>query len=181
MDRLTDDDWRRIVSPAETYRHDTPPLRGVIRRQAVDRKDGMSYTATESENLAVINKALVAAADDFGEFFKLVFAADVDWTIAGHGPVARAYSGLEDVYTNAEEALFNRLAEPLKIKVVGIWADDNQVFARIQSASRAIDGAPYSNEYMYILTLRDGQVVSGIEWLDLHAYYEIIRRVPLPE
>lgn len=140
----------------------------------------MPYSPQEQQNLDLISKALDAAANDFAEFFKIVFAPDIDWTIAGHGPVARAYSGLEDVYVNAEQALFERLAEPLKIKVIGIWADGDDVLTRIQSSSRAIDGAPYRNEYMYILTMKDGKVVSGIEWLDLNAYYEIVERVSLP-
>jgi hypothetical protein len=30
---------------------------------------------------------------------------------------------------------------------------------------------------MYIMTMDNGRVVSGIEWLDFHAYYEILDRV----
>lgn len=140
----------------------------------------MAYSIQEQENLDIIAHALEAAANDFAEFFKLVFASGVEWTIAGHGPVARIYSGLEDVYVNAEEALFRRLAEPLKIKVIGIWADGDEVLVRIESSSRAIDDEPYQNTYMYILTLAGGKVVSGIEWLDLNAYYSIIERIHLP-
>lgn len=139
----------------------------------------MPYSPQEQSNLKVVNDALELASNNFEEFFEIMFEQDVTWTIAGHGPVARTYEGLQDVYANAEEALFKRLAEPLKIEVIGVWADGDEVFTRIQSASRAIDGAPYRNEYMYILTLKDGKVVSGIEWLDLHAYYEIVERVLL--
>ncbi len=67
----------------------------------------------------------------------------------------------------------------MKIKVIGVWADGDEVFTRIQSSSRAIDGLSYKNEYMYILTMKDGKVVSGIEWLDLDAYYGIVERVSL--
>jgi uncharacterized protein len=32
---------------------------------------------------------------------------------------------------------------------------------------------------MYIMSMKDGKVVSGIEWLDLHAYYDIVGRISL--
>jgi uncharacterized protein len=140
----------------------------------------MTYSPQEQANLRTVQDALHAASGDFPKFFAATFAADVEWAIAGHGPVARLYHGLADLFANAEEALFSRLAEPLAITVQGVWADGDKVFAQIDSASRALDGAPYRNGYMYIMTLSEGKVVSGIEWLDLHAYYDIVERVPAP-
>ena len=61
----------------------------------------------------------------------------------------------------------------------GVWADGDKVFAHLTSAARAIDGLPYANEYLYILTMSDQKVVVGTAWLDLHAYYDIIDRVKL--
>ncbi|MDQ1081605.1 nuclear transport factor 2 family protein [Pseudoroseomonas cervicalis] len=139
----------------------------------------MPYSPQEQANLQIVKAALAQAAQDFPIFFQSIFAEDVEWSIAGHGPVARTYSGMKDLFENAEDALFRRLAEPLRITTRGVWADGDEVFARIDSASRAIDGEPYRNGYMYIMTLKDGKVVSGIEWLDLNAYYGIIERVKL--
>jgi len=31
------------------------------------------------------------------------------------------------------------------------------------------------------MTMQDGKVISGIEWLNLNAYYDIISRINLPE
>lgn len=137
----------------------------------------MSYSVQEQANLTIVTNALADAAGDFTRFFESTFTADVEWTIAGHGPVARAYHGMKDLFDNAEEALFARFAEPLAIVTRGVWADGDEVFARIDSSSTALDGEPYRNGYMYIMTMKDGKVVSGIEWLDLNAYYEILERV----
>ncbi|MFD1034792.1 nuclear transport factor 2 family protein [Sphingomonas hankookensis] len=137
----------------------------------------MTYSPQEETNLRIINDALNDAAQDLTRFFDAVFASDAEWTIAGHGPVARTYHGMADLFDNAEKALFARFAEPLAIVTRGIWADGDNVFARIDSSSRALDGEPYRNGYMYIMTMKDGKVVSGIEWLDLNAYYQIIERV----
>jgi uncharacterized protein len=139
----------------------------------------MSYSPQEEYNLSVIRSALDEAADDFTIFFRKTFSNDTAWTIAGHGPVAGDYHGLDDLHDNAESALFDRLAGPLAITVRGLWADGDDVIARIDSTGTAVDGEPYANGYLYILTMRDGVVVSGIEWLDLHAYYGIVERVTL--
>ena len=137
----------------------------------------MSHNTTETSNLDTVRTALAAAEDDFTIFFERTFTEDTDWTIAGHGPVARRYSGMKDLAENAENALFARLAGPLAIRTIGLWADGDDVIARIDSTGTAIDGLPYRNGYLYILTMKEGKVVSGIEWLDLHAYYEIVERV----
>lgn len=137
----------------------------------------MSYSAQEQANLQTVQAALADAAQDFTRFFEKVFAQDVEWTIAGHGPVARTYNGMKDLFDNAEADLFKRFAEPLAISTRGVWADGDKVFAWIESTSRAIDGQPYANCYMYIMTMKDGKVVSGIEWLDLNAYYDIVGRI----
>lgn len=137
----------------------------------------MAYTTTEQQNLDAVKAALDAGADDFTVFFTTIFTDDTEWTIAGHGPVAGVYHGLKELHTNAEAALFDRLAGPLAITPRGLWADGDDVIARIDSTGVAKDGEPYQNSYLYILTMKDQKVVAGIEWLDLNAYYEIVDRV----
>ncbi|MDM8173140.1 nuclear transport factor 2 family protein [Olivibacter sp. 47] len=142
----------------------------------------MEKNSTQEQlNREIIQKALANSAHDFTLFFEQAFRQDVAWTIAGHGPVARTYHGLKDLFDNAEAELFRRFAQPLAVKTLGVWADGNEVFARIQSSTLAIDDKPYRNEYMYIMTMQDGKVISGIEWLNLNAYYDIISRINLPE
>ncbi|WP_053116059.1 nuclear transport factor 2 family protein [Streptomyces xiamenensis] len=137
----------------------------------------MTYSPQESMNRKIVKAALKSGAEDFTKFFTEIFTDSTEWTIAGHGPVAGVYSGLADLHENAEKALFDRLDGPLAITPRGIWADGDDVIVRIDSTGRAADGQPYRNSYLYILTMKDGKVVSGIEWLDLHAYYEIVERV----
>jgi uncharacterized protein len=139
----------------------------------------MRYSPGEEANLQIVKDALAEGADDFTKFFTKIFTEDTEWTIAGHGPVAGVYHGLKDLHENAEAALFDRLAGPLAITPRGLWADGNDVIVRIDSTAVAADGQPYNNGYLYILTMEEGKVVSGIEWLDLHAYYEIVERVEL--
>jgi uncharacterized protein len=137
----------------------------------------MPYSALEQRNRAAVEEALEKAAHDFTIFFTELFTDDTEWTIAGHGPVAGVYHGLPELHDKAEAALFDRLAGPLAVTSRGIWADGNDVIARIDSTGTAKDGKPYANSYLYILTMENQKVIAGIEWLDLYAYYDIVDRV----
>ncbi len=137
----------------------------------------MPYTDQEQTNLTLVKNELAAAATDFSRFGDVIFADDVAWTITGYGLVARTFHGVRDLIDNAEQALFDRWDGPAAVETKGVWADGDKVFTHIASSARAIDGLPYANEYLYVLTMRDGKVVAGTAWLDLHAYYAIIDRV----
>lgn len=139
----------------------------------------MTYAPIEQNNHRIVTEALADASDDFSKFFGAIFAEDVVWTLAGHGPVAGTYHGLKELFDKAENALFSRFAAPLKPTTCGVWADGDTVLAHIKSSTTALDGQPYNNEYSYIMHMRDGKVVSGIEWLDFDAYYAIIDRIPI--
>lgn len=139
----------------------------------------MPHSVTERQNRAAVEEALQKGAHDFTIFFTELFTDDTEWTIAGHGPVAGVYHGLRELHDKAEAALFDRLAGPLAVTPRGIWADGNDVIARIDSTGMAKDGQPYANSYLYILTMENQKVVAGIEWLDLFAYYEIVDRVSI--
>ena len=139
----------------------------------------MSHSPQEEENLRIVRDALLEGEHDFTKFFAKIFTDHTEWEIAGHGPVAGFYHGLKELHDEAEAALFDRLDGPLAIKTRGLWADGDDIIARIDSTGVAVDGEPYANGYLYILTLKDEKVVSGVEWLDLHAYYDIVERIHL--
>ena len=136
----------------------------------------MSYTNEEQLNLDAVQLALKAASTDFANLAQ-VFSDDIRWTITGYGPVARTFNGMKDLLDNGETALFQRISGHLKVTSRGVWADGDKVFVHMTSDGQAIDGEPYKNEYMYILTMKDGKAVSCTAWLDLYAYYGIIERV----
>lgn len=140
----------------------------------------MPYSDEEQTNVQLVKDALAAASADFGEFGEAIFSDQVEWTITGYGLVARTFYGMKDLIDNAEQALFDRWDGTAAVTTKGVWADGDKVFAHLTSAAKAIDGLPYTNEYLYILTMRNGKVVAGTAWLDLHAYYDIINRIKLP-
>lgn len=138
----------------------------------------MSYSNEEQRNLDAVQQALSEAANDFAKLAE-VFADNIRWTIVGHGPVARTFHGMSDLLENGENALFQRISGHLKVTSKGVWADGDKVFVHMASAGQAVDGKPYHNEYMYILTMQDGKAVASTAWLDLYAYYDLIERIRL--
>jgi uncharacterized protein len=140
----------------------------------------MTYSPEEQTNVQLVKDALAAATTDFGKFGEAIFSDNVAWTITGYGLVARTFHGMKDLIDNAEQALFDRWESMAAVTTKGVWADGDKVFTHLTSSAKAIDGLPYANEYLYILTMKDRKVVAGTAWLDLHAYYDIINRVKLP-
>ncbi|GAA1051315.1 nuclear transport factor 2 family protein [Arthrobacter russicus] len=138
----------------------------------------MSYSTQEQENLDAVRKALDGAATDFGKLSE-VFAEDIEWTITGHGPVARTFHGIASLIDDAEQDLFDRISGTLRVAQKGTWADGNKVFVHMTSAGEAVDGEPYNNEYLYIFTMKDQKAVTCTAWLDRHAYYGIVERIRL--
>ena len=139
----------------------------------------MSYSDEEKSNVQIVEEALAASTNDFRKFGDAIFTNDVAWTITGYGLVARTFHGIKDLVDNAEQALFDRWEGTAAVETCGVWADGDRVFVHIKSSAKAIDGLPYANEYLYILTMRNSKAVAGIAWLDLHSYYDIINRVKL--
>lgn len=136
----------------------------------------MSYTSEEQTNRTAVQQAL-----EKGDFSKLseIFVDDIQWTITGHGSVARTFDGMRDLVDNGEKALLDRISGSLTVSSKGVWADGDKVFLHMTSAGKAIDGQPYRNEYMYILTMKNQKAVACTAWLDLYAYYGIIDRITL--
>jgi len=139
----------------------------------------MAYSNEEQTNVELVKDALAAAASDFSKFGEALFSDDLEWAITGYGLVARTFHGIKDLINNAEQALFDRWKGTAAVQTKEVWANGDKVFAHLTSSAIAVDGLPYANEYLYILTMKNGKVVAGTAWLDLHAYYAIIDRVKL--
>jgi uncharacterized protein len=127
---------------------------------------------TTSRNGAIVRAAFEDWANG-GSVFRIL-APDVRWTIAGSGPVAGTYHGIEDFTQRASRPLVSRLAAPLKPVVRNIWAVDDTVVIRFDASSETTGGRPYSNQFVWIFRMRDGLVVEAEAFLDLVAYQAVI-------
>ncbi|GGK52684.1 hypothetical protein GCM10011322_44490 [Salinarimonas ramus] len=103
-----------------------------------------------------------------------LLSPEVQWTIHGSGPVSDIYDGVEDFVQRASVPLISRLATPLTPEVHDIWAAGDDVIIRFDATAITTSGASYSNEFLWIWTMKDGAVIEAEAFLDLVAYQEVV-------
>ncbi len=139
---------------------------------APTRVDGQQ-TAVKTRNKAIVQAAFEkwrAGGDVFGE----LLAPDIVWTIHGSGSVAGTYYGLEDFTRRASAPLVSRLTGPIMPEVRSIWADGDVVIVRFAGSATTTSGAPYRNQFVWILQMKGGRVVEAEAFLDLVAYQQVV-------
>jgi len=136
--------------------------------------------ASETRDAAVEahNKAIVQAAFEKwragGNVFAELLAPDIVWTIQGSGAVAGTYRGLEDFSKRASGPLVSRLTGPVIPDVRSIWANGDVVIVRFDGSATTTSGAPYRNQFVWILRMTGGRVVEAEAFLDLIAYQQVV-------
>ncbi|WP_260856015.1 nuclear transport factor 2 family protein [Pseudomonas oryzihabitans] len=137
--------------------------------------------STPERNRTLIEQAFNDWQAGRGSFFDAVLSPDVVWTIQGSGPAAGVYRGREDFLQRAVRPFAQRLAAPIVPNVHAIWAQGDTVVVRWDGKGTAVDGAPYSNDYVWIFELRDGRATRVEAFLDLAAYQAVIDRISLAD
>lgn len=124
------------------------------------------------------NKTIVRTAFETwrtgGNVFAELLSPDVVWTIAGSDEVAGTYRGLEDFVGRASAPLVSRLATPIVPEVHSILADGDTVIVRFDGSATTTSGAAYTNQFVWIFTMKEGRVVEAEAFLDLAAYRRVV-------
>lgn len=110
--------------------------------------------------------------------FYTILADDVQWTIARAEP--STYTSKAQFLTEGAAPITNRLTGPIQAEVREILATDDRVAAWWDGTATALDGEPYVNTYLWLMTLRDDRVVRVVAFLDLVAIADLVDRVTLP-
>jgi ketosteroid isomerase-like protein len=135
-------------------------------------------TASREATVETRNKATVKAAFEKwragGDVFAELLSPEIVWTIHGSGPVAGTYRGLEDFSQRASAPLVSRLRGPIMPEVRSIWADGDAVIVRFDGSATTTSGAPYRNQFVWILQMNGGRVVEAEAFLDLVAYQQVV-------
>lgn len=142
--------------------------------------------AVDSVAIEQRNKAVVEAAFEKWRGGTYVFAEllapDVVWTIHGSGPVAGTYRNQKDFIEQASRPLTSRLATPIAPEVHNIFADGDTVIIRFDGTATTTSGAPYRNQFVWILKMKNGLVVNAEAFLDLVAYQQVVdNNAPRPQ
>lgn len=121
----------------------------------------------ENKQLAREFFARLSASDTTGAL--ALVADDASWWIAGKRellPVAGTYDKARlTVFTrNMQE----RLTDGLRMTVKNVVAEGDKVVVETESHGRLKNGRVYNNEYVFVMTLRDGEISAVREYNDTH-------------
>ena len=137
-----------------------------------------SHAVRRDHTVEARNRSAVQAAFEKwragGNVFAELLAPDIVWTIHGSGPVAGTYRGLEDFTRRASAPLVSRLTGPIMPEVRSIWADGDVVIVRFDGSATTTSGAPYRNQFVWILRMDAGRAVEAEAFLDLVAYQRVV-------
>jgi ketosteroid isomerase-like protein len=96
-----------------------------------------------------------------------LMADDATWEIVGKNatlPAAGTHTkqGIERMF----HGMYGRLVDGLRMQVIGLIAEDDQVAVEVESRGELKNGRLYEQRYHFLITCRDGQIATVKEYLD---------------
>ena len=135
---------------------------------------------TAQHNKTLVIQAMNEFAAGKAGIFDLM-APDLRWTIEGSGTVAGTYNSKEEFIKKAARPILSRLAGRMQIALSNTWAEGDDAIIKFTGHALARDGKSFRSVYLWILTMRNGVIVSGTAFLDLTQYDRVLRDVtPAP-
>ncbi|MEM8631183.1 MAG: nuclear transport factor 2 family protein [Pseudomonadota bacterium] len=104
-------------------------------------------------------------AGDSGPFFEMI-AEDVTWTVIGTTSVSGVYQSKTELIDKAFGPLMERLGGDLKTRFVNLALEGDRAYLEFTSSGLSKKGVAYEQVYCWAMTLRDGQIVEIIAYLD---------------
>lgn len=120
--------------------------------------------ADSEANKDVARRYMKAVEDGDVDTIEALQHPDCQWWILGHGDMSRA-----EFIASVKGGLLT--AERRKAEIVGLTAEGDRVAVEARS-EMVFPGRVYRNEYHNLLIIRDGQIVSGKEYMDTRAVAE---------
>jgi ketosteroid isomerase-like protein len=95
------------------------------------------------------------------------FAPDATWHYPGDLPTSKVWRGRDAIveeFLGGMGAVF--VPGTLKIELIGTVAEGDRVVAEWTARARTVHGADYDNRCIGVYTVRDGHIVSVVEYAD---------------
>ena len=102
---------------------------------------------------------------------------DVTWRVPGKpelSPVAGIYN--KERLKRLFERMLAQLEGGLRMTVLGILAEGNDVAVEVESQGDLRNGRKYRQQYHFLITFRDGRIASVREYLDTHHAFDVWMR-----
>lgn len=117
-------------------------------------------------NKRAIEAVFAAFAEGDGRPFNAAMADDVVWTVMGSGPWARAYHGKAAVRDELQRPLIANFASLYRCRAERIIAEGDSVVVLAKGEVTTRSGAPYNNDYCFVIRMTDGRITEIVEYMD---------------
>jgi ketosteroid isomerase-like protein len=135
----------------------------------------------EESNRALIARSFEAWRTGTGSPYDLL-APNASWTITGRSAAAKTYPTRETFVGEVIRPFNARMRSRLVPGVRQLYSEGDTVVAFFDASGTARDGRPYDNTYVWILEMRDGQIVRAHAFFDSIAFDDLWHRVqPAPD
>jgi uncharacterized protein len=121
---------------------------------------------TTQHNKKLVESIFAALAEGNRQPFAEAMADEFSWTISGHGPWARTWSGKDVVRRELMLPLFAQFADTYRNRALRIVAEGDTVVVECRGTVLTRQGERYDNHYTYWIELREGSMVSLTEYMD---------------
>lgn len=148
--------------------------RGAGAKQSLVVEPSANAGRIESPPAQLLRQAFARWASGATDFFDVVLAPDVRWTIKGSGPVAKTYTSRQQFISEAVTPFGAKLASPVRPTVRQILENETHVAVVWDGEATTRDGKPYRNSYVWIFRMDGTQAREVTAFLDLAAYYAVL-------
>ncbi len=140
-------------------------------------QDKSQDTSSTIANKAAVERALQAWMSGDGGALQPLLSDEVEWTIAGNSAASGTTRGRAELMSKVLGpfgARFSRSEDRFRPRrILGVYADGDSVVAHFDGAGIANDGKPYTNSYVWLLTMRDGKVTQATAFFDSIAFNDL--------
>lgn len=122
---------------------------------------------TTTDPRAVVIRYVEAVRDGDADVIRDSFAVDATWHYPGDLPISKVWRGRDAIIDDFLGGMGPLLVPAtLEIELVGTVAEGERVVAEWTSRARTVHGGSYDNRCLGIFTVRDGKIVSVVEYAD---------------
>ncbi|MET7461698.1 nuclear transport factor 2 family protein [Nonomuraea sp. NPDC005501] len=115
----------------------------------------------------VVIRYVEAVRDGDADVIHDSFAEDATWHYPGDLPISKVWRGRDAIVNDFLGGMGPVLVPgTMKIELVGTIAEGDRVVAEWTSKARTVYGGTYDNRCAGIYTVRDGKIVSVVEYAD---------------
>ena len=130
---------------------------------------------TPQENKQKISDAMNAMAEGNTRPFGALMHPDFTWIATGSNSWSGEFEGLETVRRELFAPLFANFTTTYVNRPINILADGDFVVVECRAHAMTKSGKPYDQAYCYVIKMKDGMMMSLIEYMDTELIAKVLQ------